>query len=94
MRIAIGTAVRQNAQSVTVTASAGDAAMKPQKGQWYRHRDAGREFMIVGIDEGEGIVEMQYADGNEGEMDLTDFLEHGFERLTERESTLDSSKGR
>jgi hypothetical protein len=79
---------------VRVAVNAGKAAMKPQKGQWYRHRDAGREFMIVGIDEGEGIVEMQYADGNEGEMDLTEFLEHEFERLTERESTLDSSKGR
>lgn len=68
--------------------------MKPQKGQWYRHRDAGREFMILGIDEGEGLVEMRYADGNEAEMDLTEFLEHAFERLTERESTLESSKGR
>ena len=60
--------------------------MKPQKGQWYRNRDLGREFRIVGIDEGEGIVEMQYADGDDGEMDLTDWLESGFERLPELES--------
>jgi hypothetical protein len=68
--------------------------MKPQKGQWFRHRDAGREFMVVGIDEGEGLVEMQYADGNEAEMDLTEWLEYGFERVLERESPLDSTKGR
>lgn len=68
--------------------------MKPQKGQWFRHRDAGREFMVVGIDEGEGLVEMQYADGNEAEMDLTEWLEYGFERMLERESPLESTKGR
>lgn len=68
--------------------------MKPQKGQWYRQRDAGREFMILGIDEGEGIVEMQYADGNEGEMDLTEWLEAGFERIAAREAPLESSRGR
>jgi hypothetical protein len=68
--------------------------MKPKKGQWFRHRDAGREFMVVGVDEGEGIVEMQYADGNESEMDLTEWLEHGFERALEREAPLESTKGR
>lgn len=60
--------------------------MKPQKGQWYRHRDLGRDFRIVGVDEGEGVVGIQYADGDESEMDLTDWLESGFERLPERES--------
>ena len=60
--------------------------MKPQKGQWYRNRDLGREFQIVGVDEGDGIVAMQYADGDESDMDLTEWLESGFERLPELDS--------
>lgn len=40
------------------------SAVKPQVGEWYRHLDKGEPFRVVGLDEDEGTIEMQYFDGD------------------------------
>ena len=55
--------------------------MKPRKGDWYRHHERAEDFRILGIDEEEGIVEMQFASGDEADMDLAEWLEMGFKAV-------------
>jgi hypothetical protein len=43
---------------------------KPEIGRWYGHLDKGEVFQVVGLDEEEGTVEMQFFGGDLDEVDL------------------------
>jgi len=47
----------------------------PIIGNWYRHIDKGQEFEVIEIDEDQGVVEIQYFDGDLEEIDLDDWYE-------------------
>ena len=49
--------------------------LKPVVSQWYRHLDKGQQFYVTALDEEEGAVEIQYFDGDVGEMELDDWHE-------------------
>jgi len=42
-------------------------------GQWYLDRESGQVFQVVGLDEEEGSIEIQYADGSLEEQSLEDW---------------------
>jgi hypothetical protein len=44
-------------------------ALKPEVGQWYRHLDKGEVFLVVGVDEDTGTIEMQSFGGDVDEID-------------------------
>jgi hypothetical protein len=45
-------------------------ALKPEVGQWYRHLDKGEVFLVVGVDEDAGTIEMQSFGGDVDEVEL------------------------
>lgn len=45
---------------------------RPEVDQWYEDVQ-GRTFQVVALDEGEGVVEVQYFDGEVEELDLADW---------------------
>lgn len=47
----------------------------PVEGTWYRRLDTDDHFQVIALDEDEGIVEVQYFDGNVGEFDLDSWRE-------------------
>ncbi|HEX7081452.1 MAG TPA: DUF6763 family protein [Gammaproteobacteria bacterium] len=46
-----------------------NAEVDPIVGYWYRRVDKGQTFTVVGVDEDEGIIEIQHADGEVEEID-------------------------
>jgi hypothetical protein len=46
-------------------------SLEPRIGDWYRSH--GQQFEVVAIDDSEGVVEIQHADGDIEEMDLDDW---------------------
>lgn len=49
----------------------GERSVKPKLEQWYSHD--GEQFKVVCLDEDDGIVEVQYADGMIEEIELEDW---------------------
>jgi len=47
----------------------------PLVGHWYLREEGGREFEVVAVNEGEGIVEVQNIDGDVEEIDLEEWYE-------------------
>ena len=47
---------------------------RPEVDQWYEDAQ-GRTFQVVALDEGEGVVEVQYFDGEVEELDLADWAD-------------------
>jgi len=41
-----------------------NANLDPVLGSWYRHLDKGYEFQVVAYDETDGVVEIQYLNGD------------------------------
>lgn len=46
---------------------------KPVLGNWYRQLDQGMEFQVVAYDDSDGIVEIQYDDGDVEAIELDDW---------------------
>ena len=42
----------------------------PVVGTWYQHLDKGQKFVVVAVDEGSALVEIQYFDGDMDELSL------------------------
>jgi hypothetical protein len=49
-------------------------AIGPVIGQWYRHLDKGETFQVIAADTGEGLVEVQFIDGDIEEIPREDAL--------------------
>lgn len=47
---------------------------RPEVDQWYEDAQ-GRTFQVVAVDEDEGVVEVQYFDGEVEELDLADWAD-------------------
>jgi len=60
---------------------------EPEIGSWYRNLQ-GQSFEVIALDEGEGIVEIQYFDGAVEELDMDTWYEL---ELVEREPPEDWS---
>jgi hypothetical protein len=58
----------------------------PEIGTWYRHLDKGHEFQVVAFDPDEGLVEIQYFDGDLEEIDLDSWHGLDIEPIAEPES--------
>ena len=43
---------------------------KPEIGQWYQHLDKGELFLVTGVDEESGTIEIQYFGGDLDEIDF------------------------
>ena len=54
---------------------------EPVVGQWYRHLDKDYEFKVIGVDEDEGIVEIQYLDDEVEELDIDSWYEWDVELI-------------
>lgn len=44
--------------------------LDPMVDAWYQHLDKGDKFEVVAIDDANGLVEIQYFDGNMDELDI------------------------
>lgn len=44
--------------------------LEPVAGNWYRHLDKGQMFVVIEIDEDEGIVDVQHYDGDLEQIEL------------------------
>lgn len=53
----------------------------PVVGNWYQHLDKGQKFIIVSVDEDNGLVEIQNFDGDVEEIDLDDWYESDIEPI-------------
>lgn len=58
----------------------------PMPGNWYRHLDKGQEFCVVAVDETDGIVEIQYFDGDIEEIEMEAWYELEIETAEEPEN--------
>lgn len=47
----------------------------PIVGNWYEHLDKGLKFEVIAVDEDEGLVEIQYFDGDLEEIDLDNWYD-------------------
>lgn len=45
----------------------------PEIGAWYRQRYSSASFEVVALDETHGTIEIQYTDGDLGELDLAEW---------------------
>lgn len=50
----------------------------PEIGHWYAHRDKGRLFQVVAVDDHAGVVEIQDVDGDVDEIELEAWSSHSF----------------
>ena len=55
----------------------------PIVGIWYQHLDKGGKFSVVAIDENEGLIEIQYFDGDLEEIDRDSWDEMEIESIEE-----------
>jgi hypothetical protein len=61
----------------------------PVVDQWYQQLDKDVQFKVTSIEDGAGIVEVQYLDGETQEMDLDDWYELEVEAIDEPEEWSD-----
>ena len=62
--------------------------LEPVVGQWYREIETETPFRVVAIDEDEDLIEIQYADGEDDEVDSEGWFEMDLERAGEPEDWL------
>lgn len=62
------------------------ADLDPIVDNWYLHLDKGQEFCVVAFDETDGIIEIQYFDGNVEEIDLEAWYDLEIEAAEEPEN--------
>jgi|COG998Drversion2_1049125.scaffolds.fasta_scaffold274437_2 hypothetical protein len=53
----------------------------PIEGDWYHHLDKGQDFMVVNVSEREGIVDIQYFDGDIAELEMEEWQEMDLEEI-------------
>jgi hypothetical protein len=58
----------------------------PIIGKWYQHLDKGQRFLIVTIDEDEGLIETQHFDGDLEEILLEDWYQQDIDLAEEPEN--------
>jgi len=49
--------------------------LDPVVGNWYQHTDNDQKFTVLDLDQEEGVVEIQYFDGDLDQIDLDDWYE-------------------
>jgi hypothetical protein len=62
------------------------ADLDPIPGNWYHHLDKGQEFYVVAVEDEDGIVEIQYFDGNIEAIDRDAWYELEIETAEEPEN--------
>ena len=67
--------------------------LDPIVGQWYRQIDEGELFRVVGIDEDEDLIEIQYADGESEELDSESWFELDLELSEAPDDWKDPDEG-
>ena len=58
----------------------------PVIGNWYQHLDKGQRFVVVAIDEEEGLIETQHFDGDIEEITLEEWYQQGIDTSEEPEN--------
>ena len=58
----------------------------PITGNWYQHLDKGQRFLVVAVDEENGLIEVQYFDGNLDEIELSEWRQMELEPIEETEN--------
>jgi len=58
----------------------------PITDNWYLHLDKGQRFLVIEVDEENGLVELQYFDGNIDEIELSQWHDMELERIEEPEN--------
>ena len=58
----------------------------PIVGNWYQHLDKGQHFVVVAIDEDEGLIETQHFDGDIEEMTLEEWYQADLDTAEEPEN--------
>jgi hypothetical protein len=59
--------------------------LDPIVGNWYEHLDKGQKFQVVDIDDGAGVIEIQYFDGDLDKMDKDEWLEAELQAIDQPE---------
>lgn len=67
--------------------------LDPVVGQWYRQIDKGQLFRVVGIDEDEDLIEIQFEDGEHEEFDSESWFEMDLETTEAPEDWKDPDEG-
>ncbi len=57
--------------------------VRPVVGQWYYDRANDREFEIINIDKEEGIIELQYLEGEKEEVELESWEDMNLAKIAE-----------
>lgn len=58
----------------------------PVVGTWYTHLDKGQRFVVIAIDESDGLIETQHFDGDLEEISLEDWYEQDIDIAEEPEN--------
>lgn len=66
-----------------------DEILKPIVGQWYYDRTNDREFEILNIDKEEGILELQYLEGEKEEIELESWEDLNLAKIAEPADWVD-----
>ena len=61
---------------------------RPQEGNWYEDDESGDTFMVVTVDEDEGIIEIQHLEGELEEIELDDWQELDLTPIDQPENYL------
>lgn len=63
--------------------------LRPNIGQWYYDRANDREFEILNIDKEEGIIELQYLEGEKEEIELESWEDLNLAKIAEPADWVD-----
>lgn len=63
--------------------------LKPITGQWYYDRTNDREFEILNVDKEEGIIELQYLEGEKEEIELESWEDLNLAKIAEPADWVD-----
>lgn len=58
----------------------------PIVGNWYQHLDKGQHFVVVAIDEDEGLIETQHFDGDIEELSIEEWYQQDLDTAEEPEN--------
>ena len=57
----------------------------PKVYNWYMDKEDGESFMVIYVDEDEGLIEVQYLDGDLAEFDLEEWGEMSIKKISQPE---------
>ncbi|MGH8508974.1 MAG: DUF6763 family protein [Gammaproteobacteria bacterium] len=55
--------------------------VEPLTGSWYEYMERGQRFEVVDVDDERGVIEVQYANGEIGEMDIDEWYDLDIEPI-------------